>query len=170
MKLTKPIFMGTGAVVLAGLTLGLLTPKAAHALAAAAVLVENTTSSPVPNQDVDQPGRHAFIQSCSASSSTGCNMVPAIPAGNVFVVQTLTATQIYSVTTNPAALFYGISTHGSSAQVILNSTQEANVPQVFLTSSNLTFYQDPGTTPLCSTNDATISISCFASGYLVSVP
>jgi hypothetical protein len=49
MKLAKSFLTGTGALVLAGLVLSLLAPKAAHAIAATMVLVENTAATPVPN-------------------------------------------------------------------------------------------------------------------------
>lgn len=59
MKFAKSFLMGTGAVVLAGLVLTLVAPKAAHAIAATLVQVTNTSSNPVINQDVDSPGRPA---------------------------------------------------------------------------------------------------------------
>ena len=54
MKFAKSILTGTGAVVLAGLILVALVPKAAHAVAATAVQVVNSPSSPVPNLDVER--------------------------------------------------------------------------------------------------------------------
>jgi hypothetical protein len=48
MKSAKSALMGAGCVLLAGLTLTLLAPKAAHALAATLVDVTNTTANPVP--------------------------------------------------------------------------------------------------------------------------
>jgi hypothetical protein len=54
MKFAKSILTGTGAVVLAGMILTLLAPRAAHAVAATAVQVVNSSSSPVPNLDVER--------------------------------------------------------------------------------------------------------------------
>jgi hypothetical protein len=48
MKFAKSALMGVGCVLLAGLTLTLFAPKAAHALAATMVDVTNTTANPVP--------------------------------------------------------------------------------------------------------------------------
>jgi hypothetical protein len=74
MKFAKSILMGTGAVVLAGLILTLLAPKAAHAIVATAVSVVNTSSNPVPVSSIDSPGRIPFVESgltgvCGGSSS-----------------------------------------------------------------------------------------------------
>jgi hypothetical protein len=51
MKFVKSILMGTGGVVLAGLILALLIPKAAHAIAATAVQVVNTSAAPAITAD-----------------------------------------------------------------------------------------------------------------------
>jgi hypothetical protein len=50
MKFAKSIVTGTGAVVLAGLILALLVPKAAHAIAATLVQVANTAANPAITQ------------------------------------------------------------------------------------------------------------------------
>ena len=52
MKFAKSILAGTGAVVLAGLILTMLVPKAAHAVAATAVQVMNPTSNPAVTQSI----------------------------------------------------------------------------------------------------------------------
>jgi hypothetical protein len=78
--------MGTGFVVLAALVLTLLAPRAARAIAATAVKVENTRSAPVPNQDVDIAARHPYTAECFTNSPSseggqfGCNPAPAPPA------------------------------------------------------------------------------------------
>jgi len=48
MKFTKWVVMGSGGVILALLSVVLISPKAVHALAAALVQVTNTTANPVP--------------------------------------------------------------------------------------------------------------------------
>ena len=63
MKFAKFILTGAGAIVLAGLILTLLAPKAAHAIAATAIQVMNTSTSPVP-VDEDNSARHAFTLQC----------------------------------------------------------------------------------------------------------
>ncbi len=172
MKNVKSILIGTGSVALAGLILTLVVPRAAHAIVATAVLVENTTASPVPNKDVDQPGRHAFTQSCAVPiNSSTCSMQPPVPAGNVFVVQTITADQLLASATNPASLFYSTTTNAVTTQVDLPANGEYNFPQHALTLANVTLYQDAGTTPGCGAPQvSTVLQSCYASGYLVTIP
>lgn len=86
MKFAKSILMGTGSLVLAGLILTLLVPKAAHAIAATAVQVMNTIASPVPNQNVDEPGRHPFGL-LGSSNSGGNSTVFTVPAGQRYVIE-----------------------------------------------------------------------------------
>lgn len=69
MKFAKSILTGTGAVVLAGLILTLLAPKAVHAVVATAVSVVNTSATPVPVSSINEPGRipyqaHATNAAC----------------------------------------------------------------------------------------------------------
>jgi hypothetical protein len=85
MKFLKSFLIGTGAVVLAGLVLTLVAPKAAHAIVATAVQVENTYASPVPTQAV-LPGK-PFSQTCLVFSGTGCQLSPAVPAGWLMVLK-----------------------------------------------------------------------------------
>jgi hypothetical protein len=92
MKFAKSILTGTGAVVLAGLILALLAPKAAHAIAATAVQVVNTTSNPAVTQsittqasqlvdittfdDVAGGSGHIFYYSTSASGGLSPLVIP----------------------------------------------------------------------------------------------
>ena len=87
MKIAKSLLMGIGSVVLAGLILALLAPKATRAIAATAVQVVNTAAAPLPIYDVDAPGRHVFQQECSSTTVEGCTLSPVVPSGMVFVVQ-----------------------------------------------------------------------------------
>lgn len=57
MNFAKRLLMVAGVVALTGMFGAALTPKAAHAVVAALVQVTNTSANPVPNQDVDNPGR-----------------------------------------------------------------------------------------------------------------
>lgn len=68
MKLFKNRFVQAVAAFGVVATLALVTPRAAHALAAALVQVTNTPANPVPNQDVDAPARHAYAATCSGVS------------------------------------------------------------------------------------------------------
>lgn len=132
----------------------------------------NTTATPVPNKDVDQPARHAFVQSCALPiNSNHCVMQPPVPAGNVFVVQTIAADQLDNDAT-PVVLYYTTTTNSVANTVTLPTVPETNFPQHALTLANVNFYQDPGTTPACngSGNGSQVFESCVASGYLVIVP
>jgi len=86
MKLTKRWLWGIGGAAALAITSNLLAPKAAHAVAAALVQVVNTRSAPVPNQDVDQPGRHPFPLYCQNCGINTC-LTPAVPANTEFVIQ-----------------------------------------------------------------------------------
>ena len=169
MKFAKSLLLGIGSLVVAGLVLTLLSPKTAHAFVATAVQVMNTSSTPVPNKDVDQPGRHAFTQSCSTTSTFFCTLQPAVPAGHVFVTQTLVGFQVLSAPA-PVALQIATFTNGVSNNILLPATVEPNNASDYMTLANLTLYMDPGSAPNCGAVAATNSFNCYVSGYLISVP
>jgi hypothetical protein len=98
MKFGKSILTGTGAVVLAGLTLALLAPRAAHAIAATAVQVLNTSAAPAITQDVSK----LASQNVELNCAPGCIQVlgdPSlgfllggtftVPAGQRLVISTI---------------------------------------------------------------------------------
>jgi len=170
--------MGTGGVVLAGLFLTLLLPKAAHAVVASLVQVVNTRSTPVPNQDVDHPGRHAFQASCSVTSSFNnifCDPQPQPPTGTEFVIQNISMllpnlpngvapqySQLYSVV------------GGFSAASFFPFTQQG--ANTFVLNQAFNSYSDPGpSNPIqcyvLLTGPANGSqLTCIVTGYTVSVP
>ena len=86
MKFAKSFLTGTGALVLAGLVLSLLAPKAAHAIAATMVLVENTATSPVPNLDTERnarvPYESAGSEFCEGTCSGGSTRASRISPGS----------------------------------------------------------------------------------------
>jgi hypothetical protein len=82
LKFAKSTLTGAGAVVLAGLILALLAPKAAHAIVATAVQVENTVASPVVSQSI-LPGT-PFAASCNVIHANSCVLSPSTPAGYTF--------------------------------------------------------------------------------------
>jgi hypothetical protein len=96
--------MGTGAVVLAGLVLTLVAPKAAHAIAATAVLVENAAANPAIAQDVSKlASQNILLWNASGeiiphSSASLYQIFPnGTTAGSAFVVpagQTFLATTV----------------------------------------------------------------------------
>jgi hypothetical protein len=91
-KFLKSLLMGTGGVVLAGLVLAVIAPKAAHAIAATAVQVVNTSSSPVPNLDVERNARVPYQSSVGGGCTTPCTLsFAAVPAGYRLVAQYFSA-------------------------------------------------------------------------------
>lgn len=169
MKFAKSLLMGIGSLVVAGLMFTVLAPKSVHALVATAVQVMNTAANPVPNKDVDQPGRHAFAQSCSTTSTFFCALQPAVPSGSVFVVQTLVGFQVLTGS-GPAGLQISTNTNGVANNLILPATVEPNNLNDFITLANLTLYLDPGTASACGALAPVNSFSCYVSGHLVTVP
>jgi len=81
-RFKKFVFLATGLVVLVCIVM--VAPQKARAVVATLVQVVNTPSSPVPNQDVDHPGRHPFNQMCTGTPSA-CAITA--PFGQRVVVQ-----------------------------------------------------------------------------------
>jgi hypothetical protein len=67
-RLKKFVILAAGLGLLA--CIAMLAPQKARAVVATLVQVVNTPSSPVPNQDVDHPGRHPFSQMCTGAPSS----------------------------------------------------------------------------------------------------
>lgn len=65
MKFLRSLLMGTGGVVLAGLVLALLAPRAVHAVVATAVQVVNTSASPAITQDTSRQASQIVTVSCA---------------------------------------------------------------------------------------------------------
>jgi hypothetical protein len=155
-----------GAVALAAGVLTLAFPRAAHAVAAVLVEVTNTRSNPVPNQDVDAPGRHPYQQSCSTTSIT-CFM-PVVPPNTEVVIQTVSMT--FSGGT-PGSLI--LSSVGGGVGVNTYIPLVAEPDGSFAVTQPLTQYADPGGSTSCS--DSTIahsagSFTCTITGYSISLP
>jgi hypothetical protein len=152
MKFAKSILMGTGGVVLAGLILTLLAPKAAHAIVATAVSVVNTSSNPVPVSSIDGPGRVPFIE----SGSFECNLLAyclsafttPVPAGHRVVITYMSGSMNFVSTPTYAAV---------ALNTTLNSTiigpVEFNVPVInpagvlTIFGAPVTYYFDAGQIP-----------------------
>jgi hypothetical protein len=103
MKFTKSALMGVGGVLLAGLILTLIAPKAAHAIAATAVQVTNTTGNPVINQDTSQQASEIVNLACygSNTASNPCYAQAASPGINPYVVPSGEKLVISSLTVTP---------------------------------------------------------------------
>lgn len=171
MKFVQRLFIGIGGLAAAATLLAVLAPKAAHAVTATLVQVVNTRSTPVPNQDVDQPGRHPYQQMCFSSINQGgtisCAM-PAIPPNTELVIQTVS--MIVTATTPP--LYTQLITIGGGVNM------NAYVPLVaqtsyYMATQSLTQYSDPGFPPTCATQPTGTSsagLTCSIAGYTVSLP
>jgi hypothetical protein len=81
MKFLKSLLMGTGGVVLAGLLLALLAPKAVHAVVATAVQVVNTSASPAITEDTSRQASQIVTIQCFLASSSYRSCTQALPNG-----------------------------------------------------------------------------------------
>ncbi len=183
MKFAKSRWVGPGSLVMAALIVVLLAPRAAHAIAATAVQVMNTTTAPVPTRDVDAAGRNVFIQSCNVRDGLGdCALSPVVPAGSIFVIQQVS----YRTETNGAAaqtvIFnsaYGDPLNPIPQTVVIPPASDFNISYG---SANTTSYQDSRSQtstiyPVGMTHCSTLSyytsiadLTCTAAGYLITYP
>jgi hypothetical protein len=177
MKFAKSILTGTGAVVLAGLILVALVPKTAHAVAATAVQVVNSPSSPVPNLDVERNAHIPYqsTQTVACQSQQYYCQVPltAVPAGYRLAVQDVSASYAGIGYSPPIAVLNGV---GTSLQIYLTggvavslggSLYENNLHQA------ATAYFDAGTQPyvevlgsFSSGGNGAYNLSATLVGYL----
>jgi len=163
MKFTKSILMGTGSVVLAGLILTLLMPKAANAIAATAVQVMNTSTNPVPVQSL-LPGK-PFIQTCTNfTTSSNCALSPPVPAGYTFAVQHSNAVSLGG----PAGvqpIYWFFTTQGQPVYEVQLLQQSASGPAV--NDSPVAWYADAASSPhFFLYNGTAATIIATLTGYL----
>jgi hypothetical protein len=180
MKLINNRFVQASAAVGVVATLALVTPRAAHALAAALVQVTNTSANPVPNQDVDAPGRHFYQSTCTTTTADGLGkgfvcFLSEVPANTELVIQTVS---IVAETPNPpAAGQLEVTARGVESvagfPVVNSGLTEFGTP-IGTATQTLTLYADPGTQPACSVVVASVptipAMTCTVSGYTVSLP
>jgi hypothetical protein len=172
MKFAKSILTGTGAVVLAGLILALLAPKAAHAVAATAVQIVNTSGDPAVTQGI-LPGQQ-FVQMCEigggATPTPGCNLTPAVPSGFIFHAtqqSVLVSLSVFQPST-PVSWFYP----SSGTLVGLNEYPQAgtnaSLGGQFANVTNHDWYIDAGGQAGCVAASVTGpgQITCAVTGYL----
>jgi hypothetical protein len=81
MKFLKSLLMGTGGVVLAGLVLALLAPKAVHAIVATAVQVVNTSANPAITEDTSRQASQIVTIRCGLFGSDGGNICQQVLPG-----------------------------------------------------------------------------------------
>jgi hypothetical protein len=173
MKFVQRLLMGIGGLAAAAALLTAVSSKA-HALAATLVEVVNTRSTPVPNQDVDAPGRHLYQFSCLAvgtdqNDALACQM-PAVPPNTELVVQNFNMVLFNMVPVYPA-LF---STHVGAAITGTSFLLAQQSSLTYVANQPVTQYSDPGTTPVCTfqgtTSNSNAQMTCTVTGYTVSLP
>jgi hypothetical protein len=162
MKLTQRLLMGIGGLAAAAALLTTVSPKA-HALAATLVEVVNTRSTPVPNQDVDHPGRHPYQQTCGFTSFQ-CQM-PVVPPNTEVVIQSVS---IYLNGGSPT--FAQLATFGAGQAVSIYIPLAAVGGGVFTATQTVNLYEDPGTGANCSGPINSGAFACTITGYTVSLP
>lgn len=91
----KSAMLGAGGMILAALTLSILTPRAAHAVAAALVQVANTSANPIPNRDQDNPAQQPFQvlaqPDTRGSGGTRAEQDFGVPGGKRLVIEYVSA-------------------------------------------------------------------------------
>lgn len=162
MKFAKSILTGIGAVVLAGLILALLAPKAAHAIVATAVQVENTVASPVVSQSI-LPGT-PFTAICF-TSETSCVLKPSTPAGYTFHATYFSEFVEHSATASADAYALDYVQNGSPVGIL-----EIGTPVIgfTITSHPVDWYIDPSTeiTATLLQPSSFVNLKATVSGYL----
>jgi hypothetical protein len=187
--------MGLGAVALMAVLLTLAAPKAVRGVVATLVQVANTTANPIPNRDVDDPGRAELVTlACSASAGFGqlncaaqipsqcCESAPYfVPAGYRLVIQQMEANCQTPKGQSITQTSMELNTGGQFVyhQIPLLSEGSSFYPSgttYTILANNLAghFYADPGSIIQFDGNetDTTGNTGCFfnASGYLISYP
>jgi len=141
MKFLKSLLMGTGGVVLAGLVLALLAPKAVHAIVATAAQVVNTSANPAITEDASRQASQIVTIQCGYTLSipkyicrqvlpTGFyNIAPGtgpdggylVPEGQYLVIKSMDA--FYQGATTEIRVNLGI---GTVESVFLPSSSQAS--------------------------------------------
>ena len=127
MRFVKSIVTGAGAVVLAGLVLALLVPRAAHAVAATAVQVMNTSAAPAITADTARQASQIVNLQCLDPNPAEVFIIYScygVPAGQNFVVTSMTVTPF----------------SGSGAQIALFPNAAASKIQILTPGSITTQY------------------------------
>jgi hypothetical protein len=172
MKFVQRLFMGIGGLAAAAALLAVLAPRAAHAVTATLVEVVNTRSTPVPNQDVDHPGRHPYQQSCNSGGNPvqngfmSCQM-PAVPPNTEVVIQNVSVD--INLAPGPQQFGFLLTQGGGVGAETLFPL--VSVAGRYIGNQPTTQFADPGTQPACAAAvTASGFFECFVTGYTVSLP
>ena len=183
MSLIRKAVTALGGIFLAALLIVALAPKATRSMAAALVQVTNTTSNPVPNQDVEQPAHHVFATSCTSGTTSGsiaACFTGSVPAGEEFVIETVSFGGAADSTNTRLVPLLTVVSAGLAQSVTLSSIGDDGLLQPRASEFEVTqaarLYADPGSSPNCvvftkgSNLTEGINFTCTISGYTVSVP
>lgn len=163
MKFAKSILMGTGSLVLAGLLLTLLVPKAAHAIAATLVQVANTSANPIPNRDQDNPAQQPFqwlTQPAARNGQTRAETDFTVPIGKRLVLEYISA-----------------EIPEGSGNVTVETTVGGNLAAWYFIQGSSTrgffptrIYADPGTSVQVIVQGSNTQADVELSGHFVNIP
>lgn len=169
MKTFAKLVFGSLGCVLVISAIGVMAPRAVYAVVATII------------RDQDQPARHAFTTNCTSPTTTGdvtsCD-TPAIPAGQEFVIETISINAESSSVNDVLTVALTTTTSGKDSFILLNPIFSGVVQNPFSDYSNaqpLRLYADPNTHIHCNfvtneTNPSPFFGACYFSGYLVSLP
>jgi len=175
MNLMRKTVSALGGIFMAALLIGSLAPKTTRGIAAALVQVMNTSANPVPNQDVDNPGR-ATIESVFVGvfNNLGSENLLGfssftVPAGQRFVIDQVDGSCSGSI--RPGAQLL-LTEAGQSRTYYLVLTPQGTSSYAF--NQSVHYVADPGSGIgfSASTSDTTEQSNCAinVSGHLISYP
>jgi hypothetical protein len=139
------------------------------------VLVTNTATNPVINQDVDSPGRSPYYQTeaCYNASENQCSaLFPAVPANTRLVVQYINS----SVDTPTALISAEFDVGGTIFMPILHTLQgnDSGGNKIYVASQPMLYYWEAGQQPYLVMNAQAggfqfMSGQVTLTGYLVNL-
>jgi hypothetical protein len=159
------------AVLIAGISL--MSPRAAHAVTAAYVLVSNTSAQPIPIQDVNNPAHTPFGMQATVTIPDGQELgfgTFSIPSGTRLVVESVSAFRIPPLTPNQNLYLYvGVHDPTENTDMVLPVIPaDGELPG---TMQNMKLYVNPGKTldfgAHRSGSVGAEAIEVSVSGYLV---
>jgi hypothetical protein len=149
MKFAKWIVMGSGGIVLAVAALILISPKAAHALAATLVQITNTTANPVPVFNADHKAYQSLADVNSCGDNTCTWTFQAVPAGYRLVAENLSGNMLVpSSATKPPVATLGMnsSVYGIPGTIGAPFTEVTGTNMAVI-NGNFKAYANAGTSP-----------------------
>jgi len=171
MKFAKSILIGTGSLVLAGLILALLAPKAAHAVAATAVQVMNTAAAPAITQDISRQASQIVNLECDFGLNgltTGLCYRIGDPTHSTFVTlgQNLVITSVTFTPGGALGAFWSIKNVSVSAQAVYFSTDGGRTTQYTFSPGIVFSSPSPYSVSLEASETTTSLTTVYLTGYI----